>query len=158
MTRLILIVNDVPAPGDAWPQASLECGHSLDLLICAPHLPLHVSRWLTPLQRAHWRQDWAADLVARWRPLCRPAEVARATLAQGPLHAALARLQADGGEPSTPSEPTAARLPARVLDLRRRRVGAELQPLHAGSPQPGSRWVAPLVASSSLSALLFLAD
>lgn len=160
MTRLILIVNDVPAPGDAQKCLDLAPGQPVELVVCAPHLPRHASRWLTPQQRAQWRDDWAQALVAPWRSLWGPTgaqQALRYTLARGRLSETLARLQAhDGGAAAAGHGP--ANWPARVQDLRRRRAGADLEPVSASQSPLAHRWVAPLMASSGLSALLFLAD
>lgn len=118
------------------------------LVACAPTLTRHIGRWVSHSAREQWRQRWGAELFAALEPELKSqvGSSVEKLLAKRPLMELSARL--------------AARLDGlRILDARRPRVGTHDEPIIAGQPPANAnRWAYPVAATTSLSAVLSLAD
>jgi hypothetical protein len=118
------------------------------LVGCPPTLSRHIGRWVSQSARQQWRERWAAEIFAVLEPAlaARPGSRVENMLAERPLIEVSARLQ--------------TRLHnLRLLDARRSRVGKTDEPITAEQPTAdGSRWAAPVAATTGLAALLTLVD
>ncbi len=122
-------------------------GASWVIVMCPTRIGLRIGRWLPQGSRDQWRDQWAQALREQLEPLFRGGDLAACewVMARGPLDRLGARLR--------------GRLGAglRLLDLRRPALGATLSPIVAGQAQ-ANRWALPVAVSSSLAAVLALAD
>lgn len=150
MEVIAVFVNDA-AHARRLLQPMLEGGAPAHwvLVACPPTLTRHIGRYVSRAARRQWRERWAQALFAQLEPALKafPGSVVERQLAQRPLVDMSARL--------------AARLPGlRLLDARRPRLGADDEPVSAAqaSPGPSSRWAAPMVLTTGMSAMLALAD
>ena len=151
MERVILYVDD---PSHALEQltrlqaAGLRPTHWV-LAACAPRMTSRISKWVSHSARANWRVKWFARLQDTLAPALQ-AEGAQftAVLAQGPLMALTQQLLLEHGA-------------ARVIDLRRPKVGASLEPVQStrADPAPARRRSGALSGGTlGLGALLLLAN
>ncbi|WP_225781868.1 hypothetical protein [Xenophilus sp. Marseille-Q4582] len=135
MERVILYVDDAShalAQLEQLRASGLQPTHWV-LAACAPRMTSRISKWVSHSARENWRVKWFARLQETLAPALQ-AEGAQftAVLAQGPLLALTQQLLLAHGA-------------ARVIDLRRPKVGAALEPVQsparpaaAPSPRRGS--------------------
>ncbi len=150
MEMIAVFVNDV-AHARHLLKPMLEGGAPAHwvLVACPPTLTRHIGRYVSKAARRQWRERWAQALFAQLEPALKacPGSAVERQLAHRPLVDVSARL--------------AVRLPGlRLLDARRPRLGADDEPVSAtqASPGPSSRWAAPMVLTTGMSAMLALAD
>ncbi|RYF82701.1 MAG: hypothetical protein EOO29_06080 [Comamonadaceae bacterium] len=151
MERVILYVDDASHALEQLTrlQASgLRPTHWV-LAACAPRMTSRISKWVSHSARENWRVKWFARLQETLAPALQ-AEGAQftAVLAQGPLMALTQQLLLAHGA-------------ARVIDLRRPKVGALLEPVQsapAGSAPTPRRGGALSGGALGLGALLLLAN
>ena len=115
------------------------------LVGCSPRLPRHAGKWVTAEASQGWHEDWFDALKAQAVPLLeQQGGQVTPMLAHGPLMALTARLRREHGA-------------TRVVDLRRPKVGVDLEPVAPDHPPPArSGWAVP-AAVTGLGALLILA-
>ena len=151
MERVILYVDDASHALEQLTrlQASgLQPTHWV-LAACAPRMTSRISKWVSHSARANWRVKWFARLQDTLAPALQ-ADGAQftAVLAEGPLMALTQQLLLAHGA-------------ARVIDLRRPKVGASLEPVQstrAGSAAAPRRGGALSGGTLGLGALLLLAN
>jgi hypothetical protein len=114
---------------------------------CAPRLTRHAGRWVSKSARQQWRERWARSLRAALEPGLAAAGATSIEwlVARGPLDALCERLRRRLGTG------------LRLLDLRRPKLGHDLEPLTGEDPRR-PRWATPVAVSSSLSLVLALTD
>ena len=114
---------------------------------CAPRLTHRIGKWVSHSQREHWRESWARALKTKLAPVFGAASV-EWDLARGPLEETGRRLRRRFGTE------------LRLLDARRPKLGAPLQPLDAqqAAPSVADRWATPVAVTSGLSVMLALTD
>jgi hypothetical protein len=116
------------------------------LVACAPRMTRHISRWVGPEARKHWRAQWFEEVQAQLRPLlqCQGSRVTP-ILAHGRLTDLTKRLRLEHGV-------------ARVIDARYPKIGIDLEPVAPDVAPPGqSGWALP-GAVVSMCSLLMLAS
>ena len=152
MERVILYVDDASHALEQLTrlQASgLRPTHWV-LAACAPRMTSRISKWVSHSARENWRVKWFARLQETLAPeLQTHGAQFTAVLAQGPLMALTQQLLLAHGA-------------ARVIDLRRPKVGAALEPVQSspragGTPAP-RRGGALSSGTLGLGALLLLAN
>ena len=123
-------------------------GHWI-LVGCAPRMTHRISKWVSHSARENWRGKWAEKLFGQTAPwLQAQGDNVTTLLAKGPLTELTAQL-------------LAAHPGARVLDMRRPRIGQDLPPVSApaGQPQDGkTHWHVPGAAMALLGSILLVAD
>jgi hypothetical protein len=133
------LLAPILAPGAA--------GASWVVVLCPPRLNRRLGRWLPAGSRESWRQAWAKAQRERLAPLFVGSQsvVCEWVIASGPLDRLSARLRGQLG----------AEL--HVLDLRHPVLG-EQPPAAVPGEWTSNRWALPLTVSSSVAAVLSLAD
>lgn len=147
MDRVILYVDDATHALEQIArlrEQGLRPDHWV-LAACAPRMSSRISKWVSHSARENWRSRWFARTQQTLEPVLRQQGAQVTTvLAQGSLLELTQQLLLAHGA-------------ARVLDLRRPRVGAALDPVQAAQPRTGAAR-GPLPGSAlGLGALLILA-
>ncbi|MDA7418361.1 hypothetical protein PGB34_18490 [Xenophilus arseniciresistens] len=129
MERVILYVDDATHALGQLEQlraSGLRPTHWV-LAACAPRMTSRISKWVSHSARENWRVKWFARLQETLAPALQAdgAEFT-AVLAQGPLLVLTQQLLLAHGA-------------ARVIDLRRPKVGAVLEPVQSGSAEAAPR-------------------
>lgn len=124
MERVILYVDDAThalAQLEQLRASGLQPTHWV-LAACAPRMTSRISKWVSHSARENWRVKWFARLQETLAPALQ-ADGAHftAVLAQGQLLALTQQLLLAHGA-------------ARVIDLRRPKVGAVLEPVQSNRP------------------------
>ena len=117
------------------------------LVACAPRLTRHIGRFVSNAARTQWRERWATELFSQLEPplTAQPGSRVERMLAKRPLIEVSARLN--------------GRLAGlRLMDARASRLGQPEEPLTDAQTPLEQRWAAPLAVTTSLSAMLALAD
>lgn len=154
MERVILYVDDAQhalAQLEQLRASGVQPTHWV-LAACAPRMTSRISKWVSHSARENWRVKWFARLQETLAPALQ-ADGAQftAVLAQGPLLALTQQLLLAHGA-------------ARVIDLRRPKVGAALEPVQTSTrsgpaPAPARRRGGALSGGTlGLGALLLLAN
>lgn len=154
MEKIILYVDDAVharefiagAAADAT-QASHPGGPRHWVLVaCAPRMTHRISKWVSHSARENWRSKWFAKVQEQLLPVLQAdGDQVTALLAKGSLTELTHRLKLEHGA-------------ARVVDARRPKAGAELEPLAPDQPVPApSGWVLP-GAMLGMGAVLVLAN
>lgn len=149
MEKIAVFVNDAEyAQHLLQPMLQGDAPTDWVLIGCPPTLSRHIGRWVSQSARRQWRERWAAEIFAGLEPalVARSGSRVEKMLAGRPLIEVSARLQ--------------ARLQnVRFFDARRPRLGKIDEPITADQPAAdGSRWAAPVAATTGLAAMLALAD
>jgi YjbE family integral membrane protein len=150
MEKIILYVDDtshayrflsgvMASDADAGPRQWL-------LVACAPRMTRHVSRWVSPGARKHWRAQWFDEVQTQLQPLLQSqGNQVMPILARGPLANLTKRLRLEYGV-------------ARVIDARYPKIGVDLEPVAPDVAPPGqSGWAGP-GAVAGMCSLLMLAN
>lgn len=115
------------------------------LVACTPRMTRRIGKWLSHSARENWREKWSAKLFAQICPfLQNPHDRVHTMIANGPLPEFTQKLRADFAN-------------ARVIDARRPKFGASMQPVVEGQPTVNVSWQMP-AAVGGLSAVLILAS
>jgi hypothetical protein len=149
MEKIAVFVNDAEHARHIL-QPLLQGGAPTHWIVvaCAPTLTRHIGRWVSNAARQQWLERWSNELYAELEPGLRERSGSRVEkmLVKRPLTEVCTRLQERQG-------------PVRLLDARRPRLGKTDEPLTVGQPPAdGKGWAYPIAATTSLSALLALAD
>lgn len=127
MERVILYVDDAShalAQLEQLRASGVQPTHWV-LAACAPRMTSRISKWVSHSARENWRVKWFARLQDTLAPeLQADGAQFTAVLAQGPLMALTQQLLLAHGA-------------ARVIDLRRPKVGAALEPVQS-APRTGA--------------------
>lgn len=117
------------------------------LVACAPRMTRRISKWVSHSAREKWRSQWAAKVFAAVQPTVDGnGDRVTSLLAHGPLPQLTRKLIAEHGN-------------SRVLDARRPKFGADLQPVTAGQPaSQHARWEVPGAVAGLGAALLLAAE
>ena len=119
------------------------------LVACAPRMTHRISKWVSHSARENWRSKWAEKLFGQTAPwLQAHGDTVTTLLAKGPLSELTDKLQAEHHG-------------ARVLDVRRPRIGQDLPPVsvQAGQPKDSkTHWHVPGTAMALLGGVLLVAD
>ena len=154
MEKIILYVDDAAyarefiagLAADATQAAHARGPHHWVLVACAPRMTHRISKWVSHSARENWRAKWFAKVQDQLMPLlqCEGDQVT-ALVAKGPLGDLTQRLKQEHGA-------------ARVVDARRPKIGAELEPVVPGQPPATpARWVLP-GAMLGMAALMVMAN
>ena len=123
-------------------------GHWI-LVGCAPRMTHRISKWVSHSARENWRSKWAEKLFGQTAPwLQANGDTVTTLLAKGPLSELTDKLQAEHHG-------------ARVLDVRRPRIGQDLPPVSVQVGQPKdskTHWHVPGTAMALLGGVLLVAD
>lgn len=116
------------------------------VVVCAPHMTRHISKWVSHAARESWRIKWSERLFAQILPaLHQRGDEVTLEIARGPLNALTTQLLQQHG-------------PARVLDARRPKFGQDMAPVTSDQPtEHQSRWTLP-GSVATLGAVLLLAS
>jgi hypothetical protein len=116
------------------------------LVACAPRLTHRIGKYVSHSSREQWRERWTAKLFARLQPqLAQLHGTVETMLARQPLPAVVDRLIERHG------------MGLRLLDARRPKLGAHMEPLPRHGEAAG-RWVVPMAVSGGSSVVLALVD
>ena len=121
------------------------------MVLCQPPLGRRITRFVAPASRRVWRREWAArlqsDLEGSLGSQAPESVEFHYVVADAPLPDLIQRLKLEHGAG------------LRLLDTRPTPLGEHRAPLLPGMPvRPQHRLAAPLAVTSTLSALLALAD
>ena len=150
MEKVILYVDDAAYAREflARPPAAAGGAEVSEwvLVACAPRMTHRISKWVSHSARENWRAKWFAKVQDQLVPLLQcEGDLVTALVAKGPLTELTQRLKQEHGA-------------ARVVDARRPKIGAELEPVAPGQPPAShSGWVLP-GAMLGMGALLVLAN
>lgn len=148
MEKIAVFVNDATHARHIL-QPMLQGGQDAHWLLvaCPPVFSRHLGRFTSRAARAQWRERWSQEVFTELEPLLKAGGgVVEKLVARRPLEEVSARLVARLGA-------------VRLLDARRSHLGKTDEPLTAGQPvDAASRWTAPVVVTTGLSAMLALAD
>ncbi|RYZ11508.1 MAG: hypothetical protein EOO24_06145 [Comamonadaceae bacterium] len=151
MEKIIVYVDDAAHARDFVEKhlvgtASAGVARHWILVGCPPRMTHRISKWVSHSARENWRGKWFAKLLAEMSPvLKRPGHELTAVLAKGALSDMTRQLRLTHGV-------------AEVLDARRPRIGAELEPVSLEqAPPSGPAWALP-GAMLGMGALLVLVN
>lgn len=136
MTTIILYVDDAAHACEQLrgiaARAPQGTPHHWVVVACAPRMASRMSKWVSHSARENWRAKWFAKLQAQLLPTLRQGGGQVTTvLATGPLTELTAVLKREHAA-------------AQVVDARRPRIGAELEPVATGLQPPRSAgWRSP---------------
>lgn len=149
MEKIAVFINDATRAHQALkPVLATRTSVHWILVACPPALTRHIGRWVSNSAREQWRERWAAELFVHLEPQLKaqPGSRVEKMMARRPIVDVSARLQARLG-------------PMRLVDARCHRLGKVEEPITADQAVNGiRRWVAPVAITTSLSAVLTLAD
>ncbi|MDM0115287.1 hypothetical protein QTI66_24265 [Variovorax sp. J22R133] len=139
--RLASLLADIASK----PEASKAAVHWL-VVACAPRMTHRISKWVSHSARENWRAKWFAKTQEQLQPvLRRNGDQIHMLLAKGPLTELTQQLRMTHGA-------------ATVVDMRRPKVGVDLEPVAPDQTPPhASGWALP-GAVVGMGALLVLAN
>ncbi len=136
MEKIILYVDDVVHAGEFLAKlapAAHGAGHRHWVLVaCPPRMTHRISKWVSHSARENWRAKWFAKVQDQLvLPLQRTGDQVTPILANGALPELTQRLKLEFGAA------------AQVIDARRPKIGAALEPLAPGQQPPRTGWSLP---------------
>ncbi|MEJ7686414.1 MAG: hypothetical protein WKG52_05125 [Variovorax sp.] len=138
MEKIILYIDDVVHAGECLARLAPPAGGTSQrhwvLVACPPRMTHRISKWVSHSARENWRAKWFAKVQEQLvLPLQRSGDRVTPVLANGALPELTQRLKMEFGAA------------AQVIDARRPKIGAALEPLAPGQQPPRTGWSLPSV-------------